>query len=135
MLRQILSGLMLLAGTHLPALADASAARRVDIGVYAGTGRACAGSLAISDKRISWDTPFSHCRAPYAVIGRQDSDGTVKISYRLQGKQPRCRYTALLLSHDGNPNKRIGWSVTGFPSEAELAASKLDDALACYLTK
>jgi hypothetical protein len=105
-------------------------------GVYAGTGRACAGKLKITADRISWTTPFSRCAAsPFNVKDRQETNNAVRATYQLLQHGPRCRYEILMLTHDGSSDDRIGWNVVGFPSLDAYDPERPETGLSCYLVK
>jgi hypothetical protein len=104
-------------------------------GVYAGTGRACAGQLRITADRISWTTPFSRCAAsPFTVKDRQENKA-LRVTYQLLQRGPRCRYEVLMLAHDGGSEDRIGWNVVGFPSMSAYDPERPEAGLSCYLVK
>lgn len=65
------------------------AASMAPSGTFAGTGRSCHGSFAVTPSSIYWITPFSQCEAvPVQLRERQDEKGRPRVTYRLK-RQPR----------------------------------------------
>ncbi|GGY46568.1 hypothetical protein GCM10007387_30880 [Pseudoduganella albidiflava] len=106
---------------------------------YLGTGRACYGTLTITDKRIAWLTPFSQCKSmPYRIIER----GEGRTTFRLMRSAPQCRYSVLLLTHDATEEPDKGWDITGYADELAYRKHKAsnfqsypDEILTCYLIR
>jgi hypothetical protein len=129
---------MRMAGTALAALALMGVGPQPDpaLGSFAGTGRACAGTLSITPSRIAWNTPFSRCASTgYSVISREDGQLGLRAVYRLSGGGAQCRYHVLVLTHAAGAEPGIGWNVVGYPTMEAAAANRAEDSLSCYLVR
>ena len=111
-------------------------------GRFLGTGRACYGMLAVRTQTISWLTSFNQCQAPYNLIERLDSNGRLRMTWRITQSKPACRYEIISLAHDGGANQDIGWTVTGYGSEQSFMndkragyAAAAPDIMSCYLVR
>lgn len=119
-------------------LADAS----VITGRFVGTGRACSGTLCISQNTISWLTPFSQCKTgPYEVIEQSNTDRGVRLSVQMNAKGSTCLYRVVSLSHHGSATD-TGWEVTGYGTKESYKADKASgyqnrspDMMSCYLVR
>jgi hypothetical protein len=119
-------------------LADASAVT----GRFVGTGRSCSGALNISQKTISWLTPFSQCKpAPYKVIEKTNSAKGVRLTVQMNAKESACLYRVVSLSHHGSAAD-TGWEVAGYATKESYEADKASgnqtrapDMMSCYLVR
>lgn len=99
-----------------------------------GSGRACYGMLTITARRITWMTPFSLCgSSPYAIRDRQNGPAGLRVTYEVLRPSAKCRYRALVLSHDGSEEADRGWGVVGYPSLDAAIHHRKDTTLGCYL--
>lgn len=119
-------------------LAEASAIT----GRFVGSGRACSGTLNLSEKTISWQTTFSQCKAaPYQVIEQTNEGNRMRLTVQVNVKASRCLYSIVSLSHHGTAAD-TGWEVTGYGKkesyEADKASgyqSRAPDIMSCYLVR
>jgi hypothetical protein len=128
-------------GMWLFATAAVQAEASPFFGRFQGTGRACYGTLAVTAKTISWQTPFSQCKSmPYELIERASREGKMRMTYRLK-PGASCRYTVLTLTHSGTIDD-TGWEVTAYGSETSYQTDKSsgyktrsEDMLSCRLVR
>lgn len=110
-------------------------------GRFLGTGRACYGTLAVQAKTVSWMTSFSQCKAlPATLADRDDSGGSMRLTYRFTRSASSCRFGVVSLSHDKSKDPNSGWQVVGYATEASFVADKASgykmhtpDIMSCYL--
>ncbi|MGZ5201056.1 MAG: hypothetical protein ACXWC4_14905 [Telluria sp.] len=124
----------------VPSLVFADA--RAITGRFVGTGRSCSGTLNLSEKTISWLTPFSQCKpAPYQVIEQTNDGDRLRLTVQMNAKASSCLYSIVSLSHHGSAPD-TGWEVTGYGKkesyEADKASgyqSRAQDMMSCYLVR
>jgi hypothetical protein len=119
----------------------AQAAEPPFTGRFLGTGWACYGALAIQAKTVSWLTSFSQCKAlPVALADRDESGGSLRITYRFTRSASSCRFSVVSLFHDGSKDQNTGWQIVGYVTMASFLAGKASgytmntpDMMSCYL--
>jgi hypothetical protein len=93
-------------------------------GHFIGTGRACYGTLAITQKTISWNTAFSHCKArPFRLAENERVGEKQRLTFEFSDTAPACRFQVISLTHDENSGADSGWEATGY---ADLASYQTD---------
>lgn len=112
-------------------------------GRFAGTGRACFGSLSVHSKTITWSTPFSQCiRLPYETVEQNTSSHNTRFTFSFKRQPAGCRYRIITITHDGGRDDSTGWQVTGYGQEHSYLADKANgytsdapDIMSCYLIR
>lgn len=93
-------------------------------GHFIGSGRACYGTLAISNKTISWNTAFSRCKArPFRLTEEDSAEGKRRLTFEFSKISPDCHFQVISLTHDENSGADTGWEATGY---ADLASYQTD---------
>jgi len=70
-------------------------------GHFVGTGRACYGTLALTQKTISWNTAFSHCKArPFHLVDDGQAGGKRRLTFEFTETASACRFRVISLTHD-----------------------------------
>ena len=114
-------------------------ATSVPTGSWQGGGRACAGKLDISQRALSWRTPFSRCVGlPFKVNEMGDKGGIHRTLFTFERAAPGCPFASVELLRKTGQAGQAGderWEVIGYRSEAQAQAGRLDDALACSLVR
>lgn len=118
-------------------------AQELSPALFHGTGRACYGSLSIQPQTITWNTPFSRCKATsYSLTEQSDDAGHARYTYLLRKTNKACRYQVLSLTHADGKSAGIGWEVNAYVNEAGYNADKasgytasLPDMMSCYLVR
>jgi hypothetical protein len=111
----------------------------VPTGSWQGGGRACAGKLDITQRILSWRTPFSRCVGltfKFSDLGNKGGIGRALFTF--EHAAPGCKFASVeLLLRAGQAAQAgdVRWEVIGYRSEAERQSGQLDDALACPLVR
>jgi hypothetical protein len=93
-------------------------------GVFAGTGRACAGALYVHTQTIEWNSTYSLCTPTrYEILEKNRSGEPRRIVYRLKARSHRCRFEVIELEHASGYN----WNVSGYPSLEGFQKRNLPD--------
>lgn len=99
------------------------------LGVYVGSGRACAGKLVLSDKQLSWITPFSQCESQlYQEVDLQEPTDMRTSVLKIAKPTHKCLYEYVVIE---NKLKKDVIQVTGYKTLADQRAHRLDEALSC----
>lgn len=121
--------LPMLCGLLISAACAAKPAAPKTINVYEGTGRACAGQLAITPKTISWQTSFSQCpKTAYELVKNEPN---LQV-YRMQKRAKTCAYDYIQVE-TGLPNEQV--QVIGFPNQQAFAEQNTVDGLSCMVVQ
>jgi hypothetical protein len=103
---------------------NAHASTRLPTGDFAGAGRACHGTLAISNGTISWTTTYSRCRArPFRLVDEENVSGKRRLIFGFSKTSPDCHFQVISLTHDETSGNDSGWEATGY---ADLASYQTD---------
>lgn len=106
----------------------------IQLGVFDGSGRACAGQLTITPNRLTWKTPFSPCAASaYTLVERRQTERRVHWVYRLKTPSKRCLYKTVSLEKMIQEDGWVGWNASGF-WEKPYRTNTYGE-LNCYLVK
>ncbi len=132
------AGVTMVAGLLLSA---GKTAERPFTGAFEGTGRACAGTLSVRPKTISWTTPFSTCRnLAYEVVEHSEKGNERRVTLHMKPGGKSCLYSVLYLYHGDSADNDIDWHVIGYRSFDEYKADQQNgfkadspDALSCSL--
>jgi hypothetical protein len=93
-------------------------------GHFVGSGRACYGTLALTQKTISWNTAFSHCKArPFHLVDDGQAGGKRRLAFEFTATASACRFRVISLTHDETSGLDTGWEATGY---ADLASYQTD---------
>ncbi len=119
-------------------LASASAAHAADVSVpngsFQGSGRACYGALKISEKQITWNTPFSKCATrSFRVAELDEQAGRRAHRYELRGVGKNCLYRTLVLRHPDPQQSGASWDLTSYRNHADYRANNTEKAMSCAL--
>ena len=111
----------------------------VPTGHWQGGGRACAGKLDITQRTLSWRTPFSRCVGlPFKFSDMGDKGAVGRALFTFERAAPGCLFASIeLLRKAGQAGQAGGerWEVIGYRSEVDQQAGRLDDALACPMVR
>ncbi len=106
----------------------------LQLGVFDGTGRACAGQLRITPRRLTWKTPFTPCPASaYTLVERRQTERRVHWVYQLKNPSKRCTYKVVSLEKMIDENGWVGWNASGFWEKSYRTNTYGE--LNCYLVK
>lgn len=112
-------------------------------GHYVGSGRACYGTLDITEKAISWHTAFGKCKArPFRLAEDTRTGGKRRLTFELTGSASACRFRVISLTHDDSAGEDTGWEATGYADRASYQADKRSaytrdapDMMSCALAR
>lgn len=98
---------------------------------FEGGGRACAGRLTITSKKITWNTPFSQCASlSYSIlVAKADAEGGSRV-FQLKNPSATCLYKFI---HVEIKKKGEQIQASGFKRLQDYEQQNYDEALSCPL--
>jgi hypothetical protein len=112
-------------------------------GHFIGSGRTCYGTLQIARETISWNTPFSRCKArPFHLMEDERAGGKRRLTFELTETASTCRFQVISLTHDESSAEDSGWEATGYADPESYQADKRSaytrnapDMMSCALVR
>ncbi len=105
-------------------------------GVFRGTGRACYGTLNLSQKQLVWNTPFSKCSTrAFQATELEVQDGRKRSLYELRGVSKKCLYRTLVLHHPDPQQPDAGWDLTAYRTHADYKINSTENYMSCALVR
>lgn len=105
------------------------------LGTYDGTGRACYGTVRLTAKVFSWESPFQSVRnAPYDVIEEKSDNNSKKIAIKLKKYSRKWQLPIIYLEHNIEEHE-LAWSIVGFTSIDDFRKMDTSNTLMCPLVK
>jgi hypothetical protein len=101
-----------------------------------GSGTHCAGDLIIHPDVLTWTTVYSECRdVPYKTVEFKQNGDDLHAVYRLETKNPECKFSILVLDHTGTyiKGRGKGWNAYGYGSWKGYRNNDIADRLGCHL--
>jgi hypothetical protein len=104
--------------------------------MFKGTGRACSGTLKISAKQVTWNTPFSKCSTRMFTASEFDAgDGKKRFLYELRGVGEKCQYQTVVLRHPDPLQTGASWEATGYRNKSDFETNSVAHSMSCAVIR